>query len=556
MYQALYRKWRPQIFSDVAGQPHVTVTLKNEIQAHRFSHAYLFTGSRGTGKTTCAKIFAKAVNCQHPIDGDPCNACEICRGIDSGAILDVTEIDAASNNGVENIRDLREEVNFTPASCAYRVYIIDEVHMLSISAFNALLKTLEEPPPHVLFILATTEVHKLPATILSRCQRFDFRRIPAQEIARRLQFVAQQEKVLLEEDAALFIARLSDGALRDALSLLDQCIGRGESITADVVAAVAGLAGREYLFELSAAIRGRDAAAALRLIDRLHQGSCDMERLCGELIEHFRNDMLVKTMKDPQALLAVSPQDLERIRTETAEWTLEGILSVLDLLQATQARLHNGANGRVEMEMALIKLTSPKLDGSMAAVLERLSRLERAMRSGAPVPAAAPRQEEEEAARPGRREAEPTGQVSPKPPAPPAREEAGRREPPALPVQRREEPPCNPAARDDVLLKEWPEILEELKKIDISVLSILADSQAYQRGNFILIDSPNHLFSEFIKRKGYAASIRKAVFQVTGTEFKLGIYKRPDSQAGAKVDPLQMLEQRARNLGIDVTVQE
>ncbi len=247
MYQVLYRKWRPQTFADVVGQPHVTASLTGAVQSGRLSHAYLFTGSRGTGKTSCAKILAKAVNCERPVDGNPCNACDTCRGIDSGSILDVIEIDAASNNGVDNIRDLREEANYTPTHAKYRVYIIDEVHMLSTGAFNALLKTLEEPPEHVKFILATTEVHKLPSTILSRCQRFDFKRIEPQDIADRLKFVAVQENISLTDDGAMLIARVSDGAMRDALSLLDRCAAYGEAITETVVSDAAGLAGRERL---------------------------------------------------------------------------------------------------------------------------------------------------------------------------------------------------------------------------------------------------------------------------------------------------------------------
>ncbi|MCQ2463438.1 MAG: DNA polymerase III subunit gamma/tau, partial [Clostridia bacterium] len=268
MYQVLYRKWRPRVFSDVVGQPHVTKTLASEILNKRLSHAYLFTGSRGTGKTTCAKILSKAVNCLSPVDGNPCNECEICRGIDSGAILDVVEIDAASNNGVDNIRDIRDEVNFTPASCKYRVYIIDEVHMLSDGAFNALLKTLEEPPEHVIFILATTEVHKLPSTILSRCQRFDFRRIPSEDMAERMSYIASRENLTLEHDAAMLIARLADGALRDALSILDQCGTRSKNIDAQLVSDVAGLTGRVYLFELTNAVCKADSAAALDILDR------------------------------------------------------------------------------------------------------------------------------------------------------------------------------------------------------------------------------------------------------------------------------------------------
>lgn len=254
MYRVLYRKWRPQTFEEVYGQPHITATLKNELVSGRVAHAYLFTGSRGTGKTTCAKILSKAVNCLSPHDGDPCNECEICRGIDNGSVLDVIEIDAASNNGVDNIRDLRDEANFTPVKAKYRVYIIDEVHMLSTGAFNALLKILEEPPEHVIFILATTEVHKLPATILSRCQRFDFKRITPEDICARLQYVAEHENITLDEDAAALIAKVADGALRDALSLLDRCCAVDEHITSEVVTKSAGLAGRDYLMRLSKCI--------------------------------------------------------------------------------------------------------------------------------------------------------------------------------------------------------------------------------------------------------------------------------------------------------------
>ena len=248
MYQVLYRKYRPKVFSDVYGQDHVTSTLKNEIKNGRISHAYLFTGSRGTGKTTCAKILAKAVNCEHNIDGEPCNECEVCKGLDNGSIYDVVEIDAASNNGVDNIRELRDDTNYAPTRGKYRVYIIDEVHMLSTGAFNALLKTLEEPPAHVIFILATTEVHKLPATILSRCQRFDFKRIQPETMAKRLNQVAEAEGITLESDAALLIARIADGALRDGLSILDQCAGRGKTVDTRLVSEVAGLAVEPILF--------------------------------------------------------------------------------------------------------------------------------------------------------------------------------------------------------------------------------------------------------------------------------------------------------------------
>ena len=303
MYQVLYRKYRPRVFSDVVGQEHITETLSKEIETGKLSHAYLFTGSRGTGKTTCAKILSKAVNCQNPVNGNPCNECEICKGLDSGAILDVVEIDAASNNGVENIRDIREEINFTPASCKYRVYIIDEVHMLSIGAFNALLKTLEEPPAHVKFILATTEVHKLPVTIVSRCQRFDFRRVSPEAMKERMEYIAECEDLILDEDAVSLISRISDGGMRDALSLLDQCIGHDRHVTSEIVCRVAGMTGKDHLFNLASTVSNKNSAEALSLISDLHASSCDMERLCTDMTNHFRNLMIVKTVKDSGSFL-------------------------------------------------------------------------------------------------------------------------------------------------------------------------------------------------------------------------------------------------------------
>ena len=355
MYQALYRKYRPKNFFDVYGQDHVISTLKNEIKENRVSHAYLFTGSRGTGKTTCSKILAKAVNCLNPVDGEPCNECELCKGLDSGAIYDVVEIDAASNNGVDNIRDLREEANYTPSRGKYRVYIIDEVHMLSAGAFNALLKTLEEPPAHVIFILATTEVHKLPATILSRCQRFDFKRIQPETMAVRLKQVAQLENMSLDDDAAVLVARIADGALRDGLSILDQCAGRSSHIDAELVSEVAGLAGREVLHKFTACIANRDSSTAIDLLAGLYQNSYDMERLCVEMINHFRNYLMVKTVKKSRELIICTDDEYNSILSGAENFTLENIIFGLDLFQDTLTRIKAGSNSRIEMEMTFIK---------------------------------------------------------------------------------------------------------------------------------------------------------------------------------------------------------
>ncbi|MCD7872111.1 MAG: DNA polymerase III subunit gamma/tau, partial [Clostridiales bacterium] len=385
MYQVLYRKYRPKVFSDVYGQDHVTSTLINEIKENHISHAYLFTGSRGTGKTSCAKILAKAVNCEHNVNGEPCNECEICRGLDAGTIYDVVEIDAASNNGVDNIRDLREKANYMPARGKYRVYIIDEVHMLSTGAFNALLKTLEEPPAHVIFILATTEVHKLPATILSRCQRFDFKRIRPETMAIRLKEVAGFENIKLSDEAAILISRIADGAMRDALSILDQCAGRSKDVDEKLVSEVAGIAGKESLYRLSEAASGKNSAEALNIISDLYQNSFDMERLCVEMINHFRNFLIVKTVNKSRELIICTDDEYESIKSGAADYTLPGIIYALDLFQNSLAQIKAGANSRIEMEMSFIKLCEPKLETSVDSLLSRMSELENAVKNGAAV---------------------------------------------------------------------------------------------------------------------------------------------------------------------------
>ena len=377
MYRVLYRKWRPKTFEDVTGQPQVTQTLKQELVAGRIAHAYLFTGSRGTGKTTCAKILAKAINCLNPIDGEPCGTCEICRGIDEGSVTDVVEIDAASNNGVDNIRMLREEAGFTPAMAKYRVYIIDEVHMLSIGAFNALLKTLEEPPAHVVFILATKEVHKMPATILSRCQRFEFKRISPDDSAQRLCYIAREEGADLDDEAALLIARLADGALRDALSILDQCIGVSNHVTTEVVCSTVGIVGREHLYQLVDAAASQNSAKALELIDQLYRGSKDMARLCEELSVYFRNMMLIKTMKDARAFIPVSEEEFQSLTKQALSLSLTAILHGLDTIQDALEKIYRGANARITFEMTMIQLCTPQLDTSAEALLRRIDALER-----------------------------------------------------------------------------------------------------------------------------------------------------------------------------------
>lgn len=571
MYQVLYRKYRPRVFADVYGQDHVTSTLKNEIKEGRISHAYLFTGSRGTGKTTCAKILAKAVNCPNAVDGEPCNTCEICKGLDSGTIYDVVEIDAASNNGVDNIRDLREEVNYTPTRGKYRVYIIDEVHMLSTGAFNALLKTLEEPPAHVIFILATTEVHKLPATILSRCQRFDFKRIQPETMAVRLQQVAGLEGMELAPDAATLIARIADGALRDGLSILDQCAGRSKQITAQLVSEVAGLAGREALYRLSDAVLARDSSAAAEELAQLHENSYDMERLCVEMINHFRNFMMVKTVKKSRELIICTDDEYKHIEASAGQFTLAQILRGLDLFQSTLVKIKGGATPRIEMEMAFVRLCEPKLETDPDAINQRLSALERAVQNGVPTAPVKTVQSPAPAARPA--PAQPTVPPTPQP-TPAAAAPAPEPEPAApaeptptpmaepAPVQPEPPVPLEPAAAapspapaadsEQKLFMQWADLMEILHRTDIALFGVLSGSQGYTRGEFFLIDSPNPTIKEFIKISTHAKAIRAALHELTGHNYKLGLFKKKSTEQAPRRDPLEDLLSKARENHIQI----
>ena len=560
MYQVLYRKYRPRVFADVYGQEHVTSTLQNEIKQGRISHAYLFTGSRGTGKTTCAKILAKAVNCENSHNGEPCNECEVCKGLDNGSIYDVVEIDAASNNGVDNIRDLREEANYTPSRGKYRVYIIDEVHMLSTGAFNALLKTLEEPPAHVIFILATTEVHKLPATILSRCQRFDFKRIQPETMAKRLQQVSELEGIELDNDAAILIARIADGALRDGLSILDQCASRSKKVTSELVSVVAGLAGKEALFKLSACIANKQTNEAINIIADLYQNSFDMERLCVEMINHFRNFLIVKTVNKSRELIICTDSEYQSIREGAAAYSLERIIYAIDLLEKTLIEIKRGASARIEVEMAFVRLCSPKMDESKEALLSRIAELERVIKTGAFVKESAsvtentveeaPKEIEEEK----EEENEPSSNDIPQPEPQP--------EEPLLPVSEPQhsanqpEPPVNQQAPSDVQTQfefmQWGEFMEVLHKEDIALYGVLSGSKGFIRGEYFLIDSPNSTVRDFIKIPTHSKAVKKALFEVTGKTFKLGLFKRKDNEK-PKRDPLEdLISQAQGNINIEI----
>ncbi|WP_409969159.1 DNA polymerase III subunit gamma/tau [Bengtsoniella intestinalis] len=376
MYQALYRKWRPKSFADVVGQAHITQTLQAQIAQGRLSHAYLFTGTRGTGKTTCAKILSKAVNCQSPVDGNPCNQCESCLGIENGGYLDVLELDAASNNGVDHVRALRDEAVYAPASVRYRVYIVDEVHMLSTAAFNALLKILEEPPAHLIFILATTELHKVPATILSRCQRFSFKRILPLDVQRRLLEVARGESIPLCADGAEVLARLSDGALRDALSLLDQCASVDGDITAQAVLDVLGLAGNLATINMMEAILDRDSDQALSLLHQLYQDGKEVGAVLGELSSLCRDLLLRKAApKGGDALLSGGFDAATLSRLGQGIPTAR-LLYLSQTVQSALGQLHQCPNRRLEAELCILKLCDESLGWDATAVEARLVRLE------------------------------------------------------------------------------------------------------------------------------------------------------------------------------------
>ena len=561
LYQVLYRKWRPQHFGDVAGQPQVTETLRNALKSERINHAYLFTGSRGTGKTTCAKILAKAVNCLNLKDGDPCGECENCRGIDDGSILDVVEMDAASNRGIGDIREVIDEAQILPARAKYRVYIIDEVHMLTTEAFNALLKTLEEPPEHVVFILATTEVHKLPATILSRCQRFDFHRISPDAIRARLSYVAEQEGATITDDAARLIAAVADGAMRDALSLMDRCLGSTRNIATDDVRLAAGLAKKDYLFELANACINKNTAKALELIAKLHSESKDMARLCDELIDHFRSLMMIKTTRHPRDLIVMSDDEFEDAQTQSDYLTLGEIVYMMDTLQNAYKRMGKGNSNKTELEMALVRLSSPELEGTNEALTARLSALEKAVKSGVTVVTQTvetekPKQEE----KPKPVVEEPPKAVEP-PKAEPVKEQPKAVEPPKPESKSQQKAaearPLPSALNMDELyanakpFRQWPEVVENIMKYSKAIGSAFSNTNAYESGQYLLIDADSEIAFSLLRQSSQRENIRKAILEITGRTYKLGPYKKPEKKE-EKNDPLASLISDLKERGVEV----
>lgn len=557
MYRVLYRKWRPAVFTDVSGQEHITSTLQNEVSSGRLNHAYLFTGSRGTGKTTCAKILAKAVNCLNPQNGNPCGECEICKGIDDGSILDIVEMDAASNRKIDDIRQIIDEVQFKPAKCKYRVYIVDEVHMLTTEAFNALLKTLEEPPEHVIFILATTEVHKLPQTIRSRCQRFDFHRIPPKAIADRVEYVVSQENAEITESAALMLASVADGALRDALSLLDSCLAVSSHIDEEVVRNAAGLVSKTYLFELATAIINKNPTRSLEIIDRLYSESKDMARLCDELVEHFRALMLIKTIKNPRDILIMSDDEFEQAVTQSDYLSLADIVFYMDVLSRAYQRMGRGTGDRTELEMALVKLSATELDGTVEALTARVTALEKAVKRGITVNYAQPAQQSVQAEAAHSASVPNTQTKVEEPFAKPEPEHkkapVAKPAPEVKPVAQRASVNLDELYDNAVPFARWVEVVDSLKLVSRSIAAAFAGSTAYESGNYLLIDTNNELAFDLLRQNGRRAEIKQTLLELTGKNYSLGPYKRSTPKKVEKTDPLNSLVQSLEGSGVEIT---
>ncbi len=532
MYQALYRKYRPTLFSDVVGQDHITNTITGSLGAGKISHAYLFTGTRGTGKTTCAKILAQAVCCQNLKNGEPCGECEACKLISEGNVTDILEIDAASNNSVNDIRDLKEQVSFLPTSLKYRVYIIDEVHMLSIQAFNALLKTLEEPPAHVVFILATTEVHKLPATILSRCQRFDFKRLEPEVMIERMMYIANKEGFTLTDEAALMIASLADGGMRDALSILDQCSVGGINVDSQVIKDVCGIAGNERIFSLAEAINNNDAATAIGEIDALYRNSVDMKKLLFELVGCFRNLMMIKTVENPRGLIVCSKAEFDRLKDLAENFTLSRIIDSLTTLQETAEAITSTA-ARSDVELVIVKLCSPELGSSVSGLKLRIEQLEKAI-------------SELSSSVPQKPKTTKKPEVAPEPQKP-QKEQVVATQPENNPKPQKAE---TDNTDDAVPVDKWPEIIELLQSTCPLMAGILKSSKAYIGGGRLLIDSKLEQFKELINSDAkYRDYIRNAAEKVLGVSYNLGPYKpKEKARTNAESDPLAEFAKSINNL--------
>ncbi len=530
MYQALYRKWRPQTFSDVVGQPAITDTIKAQVESGRLSHAYLFAGSRGTGKTSCAKILAKAVNCEHPVHGDPCNACPACLGITSGAVMDVVEIDAASNNGVDGVRELRDEAVYSPAAVKKRVYIIDEVHMFSNSAFNALLKILEEPPEHVLFILATTELHKVPATILSRCQRFTFQRIVAPDIRDRILFIARSEQIEVEPDAADFIAQLADGGMRDALSIFDQCASYGHAhITRATVEDVIGLAGTSAICALTDAIAAGDSASALSQLEALYTGGRDLISVLSELSGYLR-DLLVEKAAPGSKLRRMSAVlDAATCKRHLAAFSEARFIAMLTTISEALAAIGASPNKRIDAELCMVKLCVGDIKNGESALLQRIEEIERALKSGA-APAAQNRQPS--TAQPV---GNPVDNVDNPAPATKKDENLTKADCPPDADKRApaEEKPRPAAAAAADAAGVWAAVLDAARlELSPGILPLLRTFTARRDGAQLLLVPDNPLAKNILNHKESLAALTRAAQTVCGQPMVLRVVERAPEAAG------------------------
>ncbi len=526
-YKALYRKYRPLTFSEVVGQEHITETLKGELRRGKISHAYLFTGTRGTGKTSCAKILARAVNCLTPKNGDPCLECEACRLALGEEATDIVEMDAASNNSVEDVRLLREQITFTPSRLKYRVYIIDEVHMLSSAAFNALLKTLEEPPEHVIFILATTEVQKLPATILSRCQRFDFHRIEPDKIKERIFHVADEEGFKISEVAAGLIAAAADGGMRDALSILDLCLSAGSDITEQTVTSALGMSGNEYLNRIATALLKSDAEDCLNIIDTLYKSSVDMLRLANDISSYFRDIMIVKTVSGDKKPIVCSSEQLEVYTSLAESFDIRDVMRILSAMSDCAVRMQS-SNRRAVLELTLIRLCDPALNEDYASLEKRVRILESSgVRGAKPTPT-----EEKEVKKEIAKEI--INDVT---------EEE-------IPLPEEENAPTVPQIGEDEPIPQWSEILKLIGRTSPLMVGVLNGSRAFVSGDYLLIDAPNEQFRDLINKKDsfYRDSIRNAAKEVLGRSFKLGPYRKKADIA--EDTPLQQLAEKLKKFEI------
>ena len=537
MYYALYRKWRPKVFENIVGQEHIVKTLKNQVRDNKVAHAYLFTGFKGTGKTSCARILAKAVNCLNLQNGDPCNECSNCKGIDNGSILDILEIDAASNNGVENIRGLREEAFFTPSVAKYRIYIIDEAHMLSIGAFNALLKIIEEPPKYVMFILATTDIHKIPATILSRCQQFRFNKINDQDIQNRIMFISQEEKIILQEDAAKMITKLSDGGMRDALSILDSCISYSSDnlVDMDIVSQVVSMPENEDILSITKNIIDKDIAKVIDLINKLVRKTIDPYRLSQCLITYFRDIMMFK-ISGSTSNLEADAKSIQELKNHIDKITLSRIFNIINILSDYLNRMTKTTFTQIELEVAMIKIIvdedNPIKESSITnginsvlnSILDKLQKLENKVNELEKI-------------------------------------HINKNKIVKLPDETKDkdsfyanELQVYSANKDIPEVENWSNILEVLTKLNPALNAALKDSKGYidESLGIIFIHSDSEFFLELIRSSVQAKqTLKDAISQVLGKKYKIGPYKKPKKNTNSLIDNIEKL---AKENGIDTQV--